>query len=229
MSNLLRPWEQGRSFDSQFTARRMNDLQRAIKPVRYSGFGLRVSHFGDQAFVTTARPRIAPSNNIKFPFQITPKPDPANPGQFLAQVNTDSTVMKSLKPDDNLTVTGLGTDFPFIANDVIALYIVVSQSPTPYAAVSATIQSYGAGTTTFDPTLGPWNPIDNSFVFDDGGTPPKQIGINILLGYSTPDLLGNPYFVQAQTTHMLLENCDINGKPAIYDFSHRERYGITAP
>jgi len=162
-----------------------------------------------------------------FPFQITWGPDPANPGQYLAKVNPDSTLMLSCKPNDNLAITGLGVSFPFIANDVIALYIVVSD----YAAQSATIQSYGMGTTTFDPTLEAWGTGDNTYVFDDGATTPnqKQIGINILLGYSTPDSTGKPYFVQTQFTHMLLVNCVIDGYAAIYDFSPRERYGITAP
>lgn len=124
-----------------------------------------------------------------------------------------------------MTITGLDTWFDLIANDVIALYIVVSD----YTAVSATIQSYGQGTTTFDPTLAAWDSGDNSYVFDDGGTPSKQIGINILIAYSTPKGDGSPYLVQAQFDHLLLENCDIEGQPAIYDFSHRERYGITAP
>lgn len=144
---------------------------------------------------------------------------------YQAMVNPDSTLMLSNKPNDNLAITGLGTWFNFIANDVVALYIIVAT----YAATSATIQSYGVGNTTFDPTLSAWQPSDNSYVFDDAGTPPSQIGINILLGYSTPDSLGKPYFVQAQFNHLLLENCTIDGFPAIYDFSHRERYGITAP
>lgn len=160
-----------------------------------------------------------------FPFKITWRVNPSNPSLFQAMVEADSTVMLSGQPNNNLAVTGLGTWFDFLSTDVIALYIVVAS----YVAISATIQSYGQGNTTFDPTLAAWNAGDNSYVFDDGGTPPSQIGINILLGYSTPDANGNPFLVQSQFTHVLLENCSIDGEPAIFDWSHRERYGITAP
>jgi hypothetical protein len=71
MSGVLRPWEQGRSFASQFTARRMNDLQRAIRPVRYSGAGLRVSHIGGQTFVTAARQTaVAAPAKVAWPFKV---------------------------------------------------------------------------------------------------------------------------------------------------------------
>lgn len=55
--STLRPFEQGRSFESQFTARRMNDIQRAIPRVRFAGTGILVSHLGDQTFVTLRRPK----------------------------------------------------------------------------------------------------------------------------------------------------------------------------
>src|ERR1700693_1312246 len=53
----LMPFEQGRSFASQFTARRMNDLQRSIPRIRFSGAGARISHLGNQVFVQVPRPR----------------------------------------------------------------------------------------------------------------------------------------------------------------------------
>src|SRR5882672_8530750 len=45
------PFEQGRSFKEQFTARRMNDLQRSIPRIRFSGNGARISHLGNQVFI----------------------------------------------------------------------------------------------------------------------------------------------------------------------------------
>jgi hypothetical protein len=175
---------------------------------------------------TTLNINVPPTPSVNpTPFQVTTRPDPNNPGQFQAMVNLQSDLLISSQPNKNLTVTGLNTWFPFIANDLISLYIVISK----YVVQSATIQSYGMGTTTFDPTLAAWSSGDNSYVFNDGATPPFQIGANIMLAYSTPDALGNPYLVQAQFDHILLENCSIDGYPAIYDFSHRRRYGITAP
>lgn len=64
------PFEPGRSFQSQFTARRMNDLISQIPRVRFSGGGARISNFGGQTFVQI--PRIpSPGVPIKYtPFQI---------------------------------------------------------------------------------------------------------------------------------------------------------------
>jgi hypothetical protein len=184
---------------------------------------------GDAGFSLASKPGSArapaPPSSNSFPFKIRVRTNPSNPALLQRMVNPDSTVMLSGKPNDNLSVTGLGVWESFIANDVIALFIVVASG----VAMSATIQSYGAGNTTFDPNLSAWDASDQSFVFDDGGTPPLQIGINILIGYSTPDAHGKPFLVQAQSTHILLEQDVIMGRAALFDFSHRERYGITAP
>lgn len=64
MSANLPPFEQGRSFHSQFTARRMNDIQRAIPRIRFSGGGTRVSNMGGQTFVQMPRSRTSPSNQL---------------------------------------------------------------------------------------------------------------------------------------------------------------------
>lgn len=175
--------------------------------------------------VNQAVPASPQVSNI--PFGISTRADPGDPtgNTFQAMVNLASDILQSLKPNDNLAVTGLGAWFPLIATDVIALWIPVSS----YAPVSATIQSYGLGTTTFDPTLAAWSSGDNSYVFDDGMTPPSQIGINILLAYSTPDPTGKPFLIQCQLNHVLLELGFIEGEPALYDWSHRRRYGITYP
>lgn len=170
------------------------------------------------------------NGGFTFPFELKKRARPGDKTGMLfdVMVNPDSTVMKSLKPNDNLTCTGLGVWIPLIANDVIAAFMVIAN----YIPISATIQSYGLGTTTFDPTLAAWNSGDNSYVYDDGATPPaapKQIGANILIGYSTPDSKGKPFLIQAQRDHILMENSQLDGFPAVFDFSHRERYGITAP
>lgn len=63
--SLLRPWEAGRPIERQVTARRMNDMQRAIKPVKFGGGAARVSHVGDETFITFRR--IQPSAKSTHP------------------------------------------------------------------------------------------------------------------------------------------------------------------
>ncbi len=159
-----------------------------------------------------------------FPFKITTRINPSNPSLYQAMVSSDSVLMLSAKPNDNLAITGLGIWFSLIATDVICLSITIAD----YVATVASIKSYGMGNTAFDPSLSAWDSSNNGFVWDDGMSPPKQIGANILLGYSNP-VAGKPYFVQAQFNHILLENCAIDTLPAIFDFSHRNRFGILAP
>lgn len=65
----LPPFEQGRSFASQFTARRMNDLIRSIPRIKFSGGGAKVSKLGDQVFVQMPRP-IPPPTQIFHPYWV---------------------------------------------------------------------------------------------------------------------------------------------------------------
>lgn len=155
---------------------------------------------------------------------------------YMASVNPNSDLLISAKPDDFLAIDGsggsgvaLGVPIAFNpSDDIIALYIIVDNTTTPLTPIHAGIQGKFAGTSNFDPTLPAWDSSDESFVFDDGASTPQQIGINILLGYATTDIVTSlPFFIQCQTTHLLLENCNIDNRPAIYDFSHRRRYGIT--
>lgn len=55
MDSSPRPFEQGRSFASQFTARRMNEMQDRVPRIKFSGRGSRVSHIGNQVFVNVPR------------------------------------------------------------------------------------------------------------------------------------------------------------------------------
>jgi hypothetical protein len=162
------------------------------------------------------------------PWQVTVRADPANPGQFQAMVNVNSDLLNSLAPDDYATVTGLGTWFPLIANDVIWLELAIGG----LFATSATIKSYGMGNSEFDPAItNPWS--TNSFVQNDGGSPPdgpNQTFAIFLVAYATPDSNGNPYLVQACSTHLVMENRNINSLAAVFPGpSPYRRYGITAP
>ena len=230
MRNLQSQLEQAKT--------RLDDLTRLLygySPQQFSAFDLAGTPISYEVLCRQAGSWAGISVPAQpTPFAITLSPDPSTPGALLATVG-EGTVMLSGKPDNNLSVSGLGSAFSTNPGssgtaegtvlDIFALYIVVAG----YVATSATIQSQFAETSNFDPTLAAWEPSDQSYVFDDGGTPPSQIGINVLLGYTIADATGNPFLIQCQTTHVLLENSFIDSEPAIFDFSHRERYGITAP
>lgn len=155
-----------------------------------------------------------------FPFQVTIRRIDA--GTYQAKINYNSDLLLSLKPSDNLPISGLDTWFPLIANDVIWIYIVVSNQ----TAVSAKIQSYGQGDGGFNPTLAAWDD-DGGYVQDDGGSPPNQIAANVMLGWSTPDASGAPRFVQVASTHFVVKSMCIDGRPAQFvQPSPYGKYGV---
>jgi len=70
-----RDFERGRPFHEQVSAERLNGVLRAIPRVRYSGSGVRVSHLGDQTFVTFASRPVAQSTStgtLAWPFKVYP-------------------------------------------------------------------------------------------------------------------------------------------------------------
>jgi len=223
----LKRFEGNRPLSEQLTADRLNQILDFVDMgvIRF-GRGL---HGARTTGGTTINIRNVPENAVDDlgPFEIAWRTNPADPtgNTFQAKVSKNSDYLKSTKPNDSLSVTGLDSWFPFLTTDVITIFSPV----TSYVPTSATVQSYGLGTTSFDPTSDPWNTGDNGIVFDDGGTPPVQQGLNVLLAYSTPDLKGKPYVIQSQLDHILIESGIIAGRAAVYDFSHRRRYGITAP
>jgi hypothetical protein len=163
------------------------------------------------------------------PWQVTMRPDPDNPGQFQAMVNVNSDLLNSLCPNDWTAVTGLGSWFPLIANDVIWIYIIVAGSSGYFTVTSGTIQSYGMGNSGFNPSLYAW---DNTggYVQNDGGSPPNQIAANVMIAYTQPDTNGNPYLFQACSTHLMMRNLNIDGEAAIFPLpSPYRRYGLTVP
>lgn len=144
------------------------------------------------------------------PFFVTKRANPDSPGQFQAMVSSGD-LLKSLQPSDNLTITGLNSWFPLIANDVIWIYIVIDS----YAAQSATIQSYGLGNNGFDPTTEAWD-NEGGFVQDDAGTPPSQIAANCMIAESVPDAKGNPSITQKLFSNLIMTNCFLVFEPAIF-------------
>lgn len=163
------------------------------------------------------------------PFGVSWRINPNDPSgnTYQAMVNVDSDLLLSLKPTNNMTVTGLGSWFDFIPNDVITLWIPVTDG----VPQSATIQSYGQGTTTFDPDANAWASGDNSYVINGGSGTAEQTGINVMLAYSIPRTdNGKPYLIQCITTHLRLEWGAIDGLGAYFPFSApSRRYGITGP
>lgn len=220
----LRRFEVNQPLMQQITAARLNTILDAVDQgvVRY-GRGIYGSRTTGGQTVNARRTR--QGTNIIAPFNLAVRRNPDDPLLFQAMVNEDSDCMLSMKPTNWISIVGLGTWFNLIANDVITIYMPV----TNYIPTSAHVQSYGMGTTTFDPTSDPWNSGDNGIVFDDSATPPAQAGLNIMIAYSTPDAHDNPYVIQCQNNHLLIEAGIIAGRACVYDFSHRRRYGITAP
>lgn len=144
------------------------------------------------------------------PFVVSTRPKAGAPGLYEMMVG-QGYLLKSLKPSDILTIPNLKTWLPFIANDVIWIYLTIAAG----VVTAATIQSYGNGNAGFNPTLNVW---DNTggYVQDDGTTPPSgpnQIALNILIATGSTDAV--PIVNQKVNTNLLLVNDCISGKAAI--------------
>lgn len=135
------------------------------------------------------------------PWKVSMRENPDTPGQFQALVYLNSDLLKSLRPDDGQTVTGLNTWFDLINNDVIWIEIPISS----YAPTGASIDSYGQGDDAFVPTAQPWTEGGYVEAVDNENTSSPQNKLRIMLAYTQPDeITGNPVLYQKAYTNFYL-------------------------
>jgi len=196
---------------------------------------VRKSPAGDSGFALYVAPSaieqsVKATAQSSFPFQVTWQPKPDNPEgtTFQASIEYNSSLMKSLKPSDRQTITGLNPAPPYtehnpknwfdlIANDLIWLEITTSST---YTITAATIKSYGMGD-VMDPTLDAWDASGDSFICNDGAVAPAvpvQTKCRVVIAQSVPDADGKPTLTQLLRTHLLMTNCAIDGQAALFPF-----------
>ena len=218
-NNGLPFFQSGQPVEDQFNAWRMNALGAHVRSnISTKGVGCFIKRTAGGTTITV--PRRGTSGDQSFPFQILQRENPSSPGSFQASVYWNSSLMKSLKPNDTQTIIGLndqptdGVDglnwFPMITADAIWLGTTFDSSGN---ITDCRIASWGQSN-TFDITAEAWT--TNAYVTDDGGTPPVFQVARTLLGYSVAGALGRPEIVQCVTTDLMLKNCVIDGRAARY-------------
>lgn len=222
MNEYLKPFDSGRSIQSQLTVRRLDDMQRSIPKVRFSGNGVKINNIGGQTFIQAYRP-IRNSSTFNFPFQVTTRINPDDPSLFQASVYWNSSLQKSLVLNDRQTITGLANApknapipsdgnpnwFPLLGNDLI--WIEIAMLTTWGIIDSATIANYGLGS---DPTWTPSNKpstTDGPFIYTktvdgSGNNIFKQTRIRVPIAYTLAGPTGAPIPYQLLNMNLLFDN-----------------------
>lgn len=137
------------------------------------------------------------------------------------KVVLESSLYKSLRPNDKQTISGLDTWFDAIANDAIWLGIVFNSSGN---VISASIDSWGQSD-DFDLTQSAWSG-ENGYCEDDGEDPPAHQASRKLIAYSVAGEDGEPVLTQVMFRDQVLRDCNIDGRPARYPFDHEGGYPL---
>lgn len=171
------------------------------------------------------------SSDPVFPFKIYVKnfgTVPATP-IWKAGVEYNSSLFKSLKPNDKQTITGLLSEdystgwFDLITADAIWLGVIFDVNAN---ITWARIDSWGQGN-EFNIDAAAWDDSAGKkpYVADDGAEEdPFHQTSRLLLGYTVAGNEGEPVLTQCVSSHQVLRNCCINGRAARYPFSHQGVY-----
>ncbi len=176
------------------------------------GFGSGVTIYGTQGR----------GGETSHPFQVLQRnKGTAGTPNWQWKVALESSLYKSLRPNDKKAITGLDTWFAAIANDAIWLGITFDGSGN---VTWAGIDSWGQSD-DFDITKNAWSG-ENGYCEDDGADPPKHQTSRKLIAYSVAGDSGEPVLTQVMFHDQLLRNVCIDGKPARYPFNHEGGYPL---
>jgi hypothetical protein len=157
------------------------------------------------------------------PFQVLTRQKEG--GGYEAKVVLESSLYKSLRPNDKETITGLDTWFELIGNDAIWLGIVFDSDGS---VTSASIDSWGQSD-SFDLTQSAWSGEDGYCEDDEAEDieDAKHQTSRKLIAYSVAGDEGEPILTQAMFHDQVLRDCNIDGRPARYPFDHAGGYPVT--
>lgn len=138
-----------------------------------------------------------------YPFQVTLVQ--LEDESWTAWINEESSLLISAQPNNNQTITQLGIDNAFpISSDGDLVYLDVQWTTNITGSISTCkVTSFGDGG-SFNPTLAAWASGD-SYVFNDGGTPPIQQGLSVPIAQITFDVDGNPALIPLTINNLLLQ------------------------
>jgi hypothetical protein len=155
------------------------------------------------------------------PFKVLMRPKGESEGEYEAKVVLESTLYKSLRPNDKQAITGLDTWFPLIGNDAIWLGVIFDENGE---ITFAQIDSWGSGD-AFAVTQDAWSG-ENGYCEDDGGDPPAHQASRKLIAYSIAGDSGEPVLTQVMFHDQVLRDVNIDGRPARYPFDHEGGYPL---
>lgn len=182
----ITPFESGQPLSSQLTADRLNGgLDATAQNTVRWGRGLHGSRGPGGTTINRLRPRGVTTSST--PFQVIKRANPESPGTFQASIYWDSSILKSIIPDDTLTIVGLANAptpigdgdrnwFTLIPEDFIWVDVAVDNFGVPTG--SAHVGSYGLGST---PTFEPGSPPGDGTGAGTYGPVIYTIGMDVFL------------------------------------------------
>lgn len=211
----LKDFEIGDKLTSSKFREKLNKLVASVRSCYVQpGVGYLINRGKDGTTLNIKPGKGGSSAASDHPFKVTVREKEGESGVYEAIVGTGN-LMKSLKPNDTQTITGLDAYFDLIATDAIWLEVGFTDN----AVSSAQINSWGEGD-SFDVTAQAWT--TDSFVEDDSATAaPGEIEMvvaRILIAHiETPDDV--PELTQVVNTDLVMTSCAIYNRGAIYPFA----------
>lgn len=204
-------------------------LQAAtLKPATLRGGpGIFQSTRGGKAVLEVKPTRRSSAKKSDHPFLVLTRAKPNVPAITQAGVIYESSLFKSLRPNDKKSITGLLDEdrengwFDMIGNDAIWLGVTFDSSGVPDWAG---IDSWGQSD-TFEIDEDAWSE-NNGYCEDDGGDPAKHQTSRKLIAYSVAGESGKPILTQVMFHDQVLRNVCIDGRPARYPFAHEGGYPL---
>lgn len=204
-------------------ARAVNAALRRLRLT--SGPGIRITESANSTAIS-ADSKSPPATQTGHPFQVLQRnKGTAGTPNWQWKVALESSLYKSLRPNDKQTITGLDEWFDAIGNDAIWLGITFDGSGN---VTWAGIDSWGQSD-DFDITQPAWSG-ENGYCEDDGSSgeeliPPHQTSRK-LIAYTVAGGSGEPVLTQVMFHDQVLRDCLIDGRAARYPFDHEGGYPL---
>lgn len=210
-------------YDNKFDAKKHNalvDLANSAQVKQGVGYTVNRNVGGT---VLNIKPGKGGTSSSSHPFKVSIRLKGESETEWEAMVELNSSLYKSLRPNDKVAITGLDDWFDLISNDAIWLGVTFDDSGE---VDWVGIDSWGQ-TASFNIDENAWSGNDGYCEDDGESEDPKHQTSRKLIAYTVAGDEGQPVLTQVMFHDQLLRDCNIDGRPARYPFDHSGGYPIS--
>lgn len=220
------PHDPARGGDVHAWARQVNACLRSLIPQAGPDI-LPDRTTGGTRYRIKARAGGGAAETITHPFQVFQRPKPDVEGVFQYGVRYESSLYKSLKPNDKQAITGL------LDEDMGTGWFDLS--PGGYIWLGIIFDEFGeiedalidnSETEAFDITQHAWSGENGYCEDDEDEENPVHQTSRKLIAYTISGESGAPVLYQVMFRDQVLRNVNIDGRPARYPFDHEGGYPL---